>query len=69
MFSGSTVSVLKRSSDRKLSVTFFCMPRPKETIETRAPIPIITPEAVRIVRSLRFQRLVRANRRWSPGLI
>ena len=56
-----TMTVVNRSEASKAAVTFFCMPVPKEIIETRAPMPIMTPDAVRNVRSRRFRRLARAN--------
>ena len=57
----STVTVVNRSEASKARVMFFCMPLPKEIIETRAPMPIITPAAVRKVRRRRLPRLARAN--------
>ncbi len=64
-----TMTVLKRSEDSNAAVTFFCMPLPNEIIETSAPMPIITPDAVRNVRNRRFRRLVKANSTASANLM
>jgi hypothetical protein len=59
---GVTSMVVNRSFFLISSVTFFCIPTPKLIIDTRAPMPTMTPSVVSTVRSLVLHRFALARR-------
>ena len=62
IFAGNTCMLVKRSFSRNSLVTFSCMPIPKLTMETSAPMPMTTPSVVSTLRSFVLHRFSRDSR-------